>query len=126
MKKMMRSKNRTSTPYLVYPTNNLLTKIPLKIINQTKMPSKHLLKIMSNLLKREEMKTQKMMMKRWSKKTKIMRKREKMRKLAKMKKRLRMIKKSKNKKKKVKLKLMKKQASHLTRSSKHHHHLETS
>jgi len=126
MKKMMRSKNRTSTPYLVYPTNNLLTKIPLKIINQTKMPSKHLLKIMSNLLKREEMKTQKMMMKRWSKKTKIMGKREKMRKLAKMKKRLRMIKKSKSKKKRGKLKLMKKQACQLTRSSKHHHHLETS
>jgi hypothetical protein len=91
------------------------------------MPSKHLLKIISNLLKKKEMKTQKMMMKRWSKKTKIMRKKEKTRRMAKMKKRLRTIKKSTNKKKRARLRLVRNGASNAgMRSLKTHHHPNSS
>ncbi len=120
----MKSKNQTSTLCLVSPTNKPLTKTYLKIINQTKMPSKPLLGVMSHLNKREEMKIKKTMkMKRWSKETKIMRKREKMRRIVKMKKRLRMIKKSKNKRKRAKPRLVRNRASNAgMRSLKDHHH----
>lgn len=124
----MKSKNQTSTPCLVSPTNKPLTKTYLKITNQTKMLSKPLLGVMNHLNKREEMKTKKTMkMKRWSKKTKIMRKKEKTRRMAKMKKRLRTIKKSTNKKKRARLRLVRNGASNAgMRSLKTHHHPNSS
>lgn len=86
---IMSSRSPISIPCLRSKRHNSLTKTFLTITNQTKMPSKHLSKLMNHLNKRERTKTKRrklrMMTRKWSSKIRITKSRPKMKRMRRMK-----------------------------------------